>query len=57
MTKSGLPDSQINAELTPRYATDAEVEFAAWLRHRLEERYLEHSDSPPEMPVPADEMH
>ena len=57
MTKIGLPDSNTGVDPAARYATDAEVELADWLRHRLEERYLGSSDSPSDMPVRADEVH
>jgi hypothetical protein len=37
--KSPRPDT--SAEPPPKFASDAEIEFAEQLRHRLEERYLE----------------
>jgi hypothetical protein len=57
MTKIGLPDLDTGVDPAARYATDAEVEFAEWLRHRLEERYLGSSDSPSELPERAGEVH
>ncbi len=46
MLKIEFLDRHTGLEPAAQYATDAEVEFAQRLRHRLEERYLGRSDSP-----------
>ena len=41
-----LPRQESGAEPTPKYASDAEIELAAQLRHQLEQRYLDSSAAP-----------
>jgi hypothetical protein len=40
MFKVELHDTDAIGDPAPRFATDAEIRMAAWLRHQLEERYL-----------------
>ena len=40
MTKSEPQDRDSSGKTAPTFATDAEIEIAQELRHRLEERYL-----------------
>ena len=44
------PDS--SGEPAPAFASDAEMELAEQLRHKLEERYLEASNAPSSSQVP-----
>ena len=53
MQKIEIPGS----EPTPQFATDAEVAFAQWLRHQLEQRYLGQSFSSAEMSAKPGDLH
>jgi len=44
-------------EPTPQFATDAEVAFAQWLRHQLEQRYLGQSATTMEVGSPLSKVH
>jgi len=64
MLKTQFSGQTASTEPTPLFATDAEIECAQRLRHRLEERYLGHSDdylghsdAPAESLAPQREVH
>ena len=57
MLKIQMSDSHIGSEPSPQFATDAEVAFAQWLRHQLEQRYLGDSVSGSELTPKAGEIH
>ena len=57
MLKIEMSDSHVGSEPSPQFATDAEVAFAQWLRHQLEQRYLGHSASSSELTTTAGEIH
>ena len=57
MLKNQSFDQTAGIEPTPLFATDAEIECAQRLRHRLEERYLGHSGAFAEVPAPVGEVH
>jgi hypothetical protein len=44
-----LPPPGTGAELTPKFASAAEIELAARLRQQLEEQYLAASAAPPSL--------
>jgi hypothetical protein len=46
-----LPPQDINGEPTPKFASDAEIELAEQLRHKLEKRYFEESAAPPSLRI------
>jgi hypothetical protein len=51
MLKTELYNHEANGDPPASFATDAEIEIADQLRHRLEERYLAQSEtSPPLLP-------
>ena len=52
-----LPRPDTVVELTPKFASAAEIELAEQLRHQLEERYLEASAAPPSLQNQSDENH
>ena len=39
-------DSGTGVEPTPQFASEADIELAARLRHQIEERYIERSPAP-----------
>ena len=51
------PYTPTGSEPTPQFATDAEVAFAQWLRHQLEERYLGQSATTSELATRLGEIH
>jgi len=57
MLKNQIRDETAGIEPTPLFATDDEIACAQRLRHRLEERYLGHSDAFAELPAPPGEVH
>ena len=57
MLKIAMSESHVGSEQSPQFATDAEVAFAQWLRHQLEQRYLGHSTSASDLGANSDEMH
>jgi hypothetical protein len=57
MLKIAMSESHVGSEPSPQFATDAEVAFAQWLRHQLEQRYLGHSTSASDLGANSDEMH
>ena len=57
MLKNQSFDQTAGIEPTPLFATDAEIECAQRLRHRLEERYLGHSGAFAEVSAPVGEVH
>ena len=57
MLKNQIRDEAAGIEPTPLFATDDEIACAQRLRHRLEERYLGHSDAFAELPAPPGEVH
>ena len=57
MRKIAMSESHVGSEPSPQFATDAEVAFAQWLRHQLEQRYLGHSTSGAERAPNSGEMH
>jgi hypothetical protein len=57
MLKIATSDPHNGSEPTPQFATDAEVAFAQWLRHQLEQRYLGQSATAPEFTVSLGEVH
>ena len=57
MIKIAIPDSPAGLEPSPQFATDAEVAFAQWLRHQLEQRYLGRSATGGERAPEASELH
>jgi hypothetical protein len=52
-----VTDSNVGSDPSPQFATDAEVAFAQWLRHQLEQRYLGDSASGSDVAAEAGEMH
>jgi hypothetical protein len=48
MTRIELYNHDAGADPVISFATDADIEFAAELRHRLEERYLAHAAPSPQ---------
>ena len=56
MLKIAKPDSQ-GSEPMPQFATDAELAFAEWLRHQLEQRYLGQSATSVEVGSSRSEVH
>ena len=57
MLKIAMSDSQVGSDPSPQFATDAEVAFAQWLRHQLEQRYLGESASDSDLTPEASEIH
>jgi hypothetical protein len=57
MLKIEMSDSHVRSDPSPRFATDAEVAFAQWLRHQLEQRYLGDSVAGSELAPKAADMH
>jgi hypothetical protein len=57
MLKIQMSDSHVGSEPSPQFATDAEVAFAQWLRHQLEQRYLGDSVSRSDLAPKAGEIH
>jgi len=55
MLKNQIRDETPGIGPTPQFATDADIECAQRLRHRLEERYLGHSEAFAELPAPLGE--
>jgi hypothetical protein len=53
MLKIEVPGS----EPPPKFATDAEVAFAQWLRRQLEQRYLGNSATTSELTAQLSEVH
>ena len=57
MLKIEMSDAHVRSDPSPQFATDAEVAFAQWLRHQLEQRYLGDSAAGSELNPKAGEMH
>ena len=57
MVKNQYHGQTAGTEPTPLFATDAEIECAQRLRHRLEERYLGRSDALAELLAPNGDVH
>jgi hypothetical protein len=57
MLKIASSEPHNGSDPTPKFATDAEVAFAQWLRHQLEQRYLGQSGSASEVTVSLGEVH
>jgi len=57
MLKIELSDPHAGFEPSPQFATDAEVAFAQWLRHQLEQRYLRRSEATAELIPQLGEVH
>ena len=57
MLKIATSDPRNGSEPAPQFATDAEVAFAQWLRHQLEQRYLGQSATASEVAVSLGEVH
>jgi len=57
MLKIAMSDSPVGSDPSPQFATEAEVAFAQWLRHQLEQRYLGRSAPREELAPKASEMH
>lgn len=52
-----VSDPNAGSDPSPQFATDAEVAFAQWLRHQLEQRYLGDLASGADAAPEAGEMH
>jgi hypothetical protein len=52
-----LHPSDTGVELTPKFASAAEIELAEKLRRQLEDRYLEASAAPPSLQNRSGETH
>jgi hypothetical protein len=52
-----VSDTNVGSDPSPQFATDAEVAFAQWLRHQLEQRYLGDSASGSDVAPAAGEIH
>jgi hypothetical protein len=52
-----VSDMNVGSDPSPQFATDAEVAFAQWLRHQLEQRYLGDSASGSDVAPEAGEIH
>jgi hypothetical protein len=52
-----LPPPDAGVQLTPKFASTAEIELAEQLRHQLEERYLEASAAPASLQSRLGEPH
>jgi hypothetical protein len=57
MLKIEISDSHVGSDPSPQFATDAEVAFAQWLRHQLEQRYLGESAAGSEHAPKAADIH
>jgi hypothetical protein len=57
MLKIAMSDSPVGSEPSPQFATEAEVAFAQWLRHQLEQRYLGQSAADDDFARSAGEIH
>jgi hypothetical protein len=57
MLKAELNTYDTNNDPASCFATDAEIEVAEQLRHRIEERYLARSSAPLPLPSHSSEVH